>query len=145
MFKHILIPTDGSVMSKKMIRDCIDFAKGIGAEVTGFHVMPPYASYGHEADMIVDTREQFQRECLDAAAEYLGDIQNAADAAGVKCESVHATSDYPYEAIISESEKRHCDLIIMASHGRKGVKGMILGSETQKVLTHSKIPVLVYR
>jgi len=145
MFKHILIPTDGSVMSKKMIQDSVNFAKSIGAEVTALHVMPAYSVYGNEADMVVDTKEKFESECIEAATEYLDEIQTVADAAGVKCESVHVTSNYPYDAIIRQCEKRQCDLIAMASHGRQGVKGLILGSETQKVLIHSKIPVLVYR
>lgn len=145
MFKHILVPTDGSEISKRVIRDCIAFAKEIGAEVTGLNVIPEYSVYAYQAEILIDTREQFINECIDYANEYLGDIQEAAKEAGVKCDTFYITSDYPYAAIIQAAQEKKCDLIAMASHGRKGVKGLLLGSETQKVLTHSQIPVLVYR
>lgn len=145
MFKHILVPTDGSEISKRVIRDCIAFAKEIGAEVTGLNVIPEYSVYAYQAEILIDTREQFIKECIDYANEYLDDIKAAAKEAGVKCDTFYITSDYPYAAIIQAAQEKKCDLIAMASHGRKGVKGLLLGSETQKVLTHSQIPVLVYR
>jgi nucleotide-binding universal stress UspA family protein len=95
--------------------------------------------------MLEDTREEFARDSRAHAEKYLAVIQEAAKAAGVQCETASITSDQPYEAIIQAAKKRGCDLIMMASHGRKGVQGMLLGSETHKVLTHSRIPVLVYR
>jgi nucleotide-binding universal stress UspA family protein len=145
MFKHILMPTDGSETSKRTIQDCIAFAREIGAEVTALHVIPEYPVYAYQAEMLVDTREQFTNECIECANEYLGDVKTAAKEAGVKCDTYTVTSDYPYAAIIQAAQDKQCDLIVMASHGRKGVKGLLLGSETQKVLTHSQIPVLVYR
>jgi nucleotide-binding universal stress UspA family protein len=84
-------------------------------------------------------------ECIDVANKYLADIATAAKDADVKCDSFHVTSDHPYTAIIQTARERNCDLIAMASHGKKGVKGLVLGSETWKVLTHSQIPVLVFR
>ncbi len=145
MFKHILFPTDGAATSKHIVKACVAFAKDAGAEITALHVMPKYAPFGHQTDVLPDAKETFHRECIDAANEYLDQILIEAKEAGVPCHATHLTSDYPYDVIIRTAEERHCDLIVMASHGRKGVKGMILGSETQKVLTHSKLPVLVYR
>lgn len=145
MFKHILIPTDGSATSKIAILGCMAFAKEIGAEVTGIHVMPEFSVFAYEAEMLADTREEFGRERIECANEYLAVIDAAAKEAGVKCDALYVASDSPYEAIIQAAEDRQCDLIVMASHGRKGMSGLLLGSETQKVLTHSRIPVLVYR
>jgi nucleotide-binding universal stress UspA family protein len=145
MFKHILIPTDGSAMAKSMIPDCVAFAKEIGAEVTAFHVMPGLSLFAYQAEILVDTREQFAEECIACADGYLSVVATAAKDAGVKYDTCYVTSDYPYEAIIQAAKEKGCDLIAMASHGRRGMKGLLLGSETQKVLTHSLIPVLVYR
>jgi len=145
MFKHILIPTDGSETSKSMVGDCIAFAREIGAGITGLHVVAEYPIYAYQAEMLPDTRERFEQECVDLAHEYLNGIKKAAAEAGVSCDTFYVVSDQPYAAIIKAAQDKHCDLIAMASHGRKGVKGLLLGSETQKVLTHSQIPVLVYR
>ena len=144
MFKHILFPTDGAATSKHIIRDCVNFAKDAGAVITALHVMPAY-SRRYDGGTGGESKEQFESECVSAAEEFLEDIATAAQAAGVPCTPLHVTSDYPYDAIIRAAEDRDCDLIAMASHGRKGVKGMILGSETQKVLTHTTLPVLVFR
>ena len=114
MFKHILVPTDGSELSQATLID-------------------------------PTTPEKFAELADQQAAEYLGEVQKHCAAAGVECATVSATSDVPYEAIIEAAEKSGCDLIFMASHGRRGISGFLLGSETNKVLTHSKVPVLVYR
>lgn len=145
MFKHILFPTDGAATSKHVIKECIAFAKEAGAVITALHVMPRYSPFAYQVELEGESMRQFQRECLMAAEEFLEEITVEARAAHVPCNPLHVTSDYPYDAIIRTAEEQKCDLIIMASHGRKGVKGMILGSETQKVLTHSKLPVLVFR
>ncbi len=140
MFKHILFPTDGATTSKHIIRECVSFAKDAGAIITALHVMPKYSrAYNEEGS------QEFRRECVSAAEEFLEEINTIARDAGVPCNPLHVTSDYPYDAILRAAEEKHCDLIAMASHGWKGVKGMILGSETQKVLTHTKLPVLVFR
>ncbi|MBV8633743.1 MAG: universal stress protein [Burkholderiaceae bacterium] len=145
MFKHILFPTDGAATSKHIIKECISFAKSSGADITALHVMPRYSPYVYEAEIVGATQEKFEQDCVAAAEEFLAEIVSAAREAGVPCKPLHITSDYPYDAIIRTAEDKRCDLIAMASHGRKGVKGMILGSETQKVLTHTKLPVLVFR
>jgi len=145
MFKHILLPTDGSKLSEVTIHKAVEFAKSIGAKVTGFHVMPQFHVFTYRTEMLEDTREEYARDSRAHANSYLGVVQEAAKRAGVACETVSAVSDSPYEAIIQAAQARGCDLIMMASHGRRGVQGVLLGSETHKVLTHSRIPVLVYR
>ena len=145
MFKHILLPTDGSELSEAAIQTGIQLAKSINAEVTGFHVIVPFQVFTFQTEMLEDTKEQYERESKVQAERFLGVIKKAAEQASVKCDSDYVTSNHPYEMIINAAEKKGCDLIVMASHGRRGVQGVLIGSETQKVLTHSKIPVLVVR
>ena len=145
MFTHILLPTDGSPRSEAAIQEGMKFAKGINAKVTGFHVTPQFHVFTYKTEMLEDTKGQFARDSRAQAQQYLSVIERAAQEAGVTCDTAHVSHDHPYEAIIDAAEKHGCDLIMMASHGRRGVQGVLIGSETQKVLTHSKIPVLVYR
>ena len=147
MFKHILVPTDGSELSQATALRAISFAKEAGAKVTVFFAKPEYpiAYFGEGALIDPTTPEKFAEMADQQAAEYLGEVQKQCAAAGIECTTVSATSDVPYEAIIEAAEKAGCDLIFMASHGRRGISGFLLGSETNKVLTHSKVPVLVYR
>ena len=147
MFKHILIPTDGSELSRATASSAVSFAKEAGARVTVFYAKPEYpiAYFGEGALIDPTTPEKFAELADQQAAEYLSDVQRKCAEAGVECSTVSATSDIPYEAIIEAAEKSGCDLIFMASHGRRGISGFLLGSETNKVLTHSKVPVLVYR
>jgi nucleotide-binding universal stress UspA family protein len=147
MFKHILIPTDGSELSRATASSAVSFAKEAGARVTVFYAKPEYpiAYFGEGALIDPTTPEKFAELADQQAAEYLSDVQRQCAEAGVECNTVSATSDIPYEAIIEAAEKSGCDLIFMASHGRRGISGFLLGSETNKVLTHSKVPVLVYR
>ena len=148
MFKHLLIPTDGSELSEAAIQAGVQFAKSINAKVTGFHAMPKFHMlvYGH--DGVTDKRqdfEAFEKDWKARADRFLAVIMRAAKAADVPCDTAIQTSDQPYEAIIATAKEKGCDLILMASNGRRGVQAFLLGSETQKVLTHSKIPVLVFR
>ena len=145
MFKHLLIPTDGSELSEAAIQAGVQFAKSINAKVTGFHAMPKFHVLAYGPEMLTDTKEEFAKDCKAHADRFLAVIVRAAKAADVPCETVLQTTDYPYEAIIATANEKGCDLIMMASHGRHGVQAFLLGSETQKVLTHSKIPVLVFR
>lgn len=147
MFKHILIPTDGSELSRATAARAVSFAKENGAQVTVFFAKPEYpiAYFGEGALIDPTTPEKFAELADQQAAEYLGEVQKLCAENGVECTIVSATSDIPYEAIIEAAEKSGADLIFMASHGRRGISGLLLGSETNKVLTHSKIPVLVYR
>jgi len=145
MFKHILLPTDGSPLSEVAVEKGIDFAKSIQAKVTGLCVLPKeYPSY-YEAEIPGGFMVKAAEECKANAKVQLAALTKVAQGAGVACDVVLETTDQPYEAIIEVAEQKGCDLIMMASHGRRGVGALLIGSETQKVLTHSKIPVLVYR
>ena len=145
MFKHILLPTDGSPLSEAAMRKGIQFAKTINARVTGFCVVPKLRYFSYDSDIGPEFQKQAEAAVRAEVNKNLLAIEKAAKEAGVPCETAQQTSDQTYEAIIEAAQKKECDLIIMASHGRRGVQGLLLGSETQKVLTHSKIPVLVYR
>jgi nucleotide-binding universal stress UspA family protein len=145
MFKHILLPTDGSELSTAAIQQGVRFARSIGAKVTGLCVMPQQHPFYYETEIPLDALEQAAKRYKEQAGIYLSVIENTAREAGVACDSVYEVHDSPYEAIIRTAEHKGCDLIMMASHGRRGVKALLIGSETQKVLTHSRVPVLVYR
>lgn len=147
MFKHILVPTDGSQLSSDTAKRAIAFAKEAGARITFFFAKPDYpvAFYGEGALIDPTTPEKFAEMADQQANEILAANVSAAEEGGVASASLSAVSDVPYEAIIGAADQVGADLIFMASHGRRGISGLLLGSETQKVLTHSKIPVLVYR
>jgi len=145
MFKHVLLPTDGSKLSEDAIRLGVQLAKTMNAKVTGFHVTPEFHVFTYKTEMLKDTESEFGNDSKAHAAQYLSSIETAAKAAGVPYEGVSSVHDHPYEAIIGVADERGCDLIVMASHGRKGMQAVLLGSETQKVLTHSHVPVLVCR
>ncbi|MCK6376098.1 universal stress protein [Zoogloea sp.] len=147
MFRNILVPTDGSELSASTVARAIDFAKEAGAKLTFFYAQPDFPTpiYGEGALFDPTTPEQFSRAAAAEAEKILGLAKAAADAAGVTSVGDTVISEVPFEAIIASAERNRCDLIFMASHGRRGLSGLLLGSETQKVLTHSKIPVLVYR
>ncbi|HOI51534.1 universal stress protein [Azonexus caeni] len=147
MFKNILVPTDGSELSRATAKRAVAFASEAGARVTAFYAKPEYpiAYFGEGALIDPTTPEKFTQMAEQQAAEYLNEVAAWCQEAKVECTTASATSDIPYEAIIEAAEKAGCDLIFMASHGRRGISGLLLGSETNKVLTHSKIPVLVYR
>jgi nucleotide-binding universal stress UspA family protein len=148
MFKHVLLPTDGSKLSDRAVQRGIEFAKEIGARVTAVHVIPEFRMMADESFVLptsADLKRRYEKEAKTRTDRMLAKIGERADAAGVKYECVGIVGDVPYEAIIDTAKKRKCDLIMMASHGRRGLSGLLLGSETAKVLTHSKIPVLVVR
>lgn len=147
MFKHILVPTDGSELSNATVKRALTFAKEAGASVTFFFAKPDYpiSFYGEGALIDPTTPEQFSELADRQAQEVLAGAMKLADEAGVAADTRADTNDLPYQAIIDAATETGCDLIFMASHGRRGLKGLLLGSETQKVLTHSTIPVLVYR
>jgi nucleotide-binding universal stress UspA family protein len=145
MFQHILLPTDGSASAEKALHKSLAFARDAGARVTGLHVSQPFHVFSTDATMLEDTREQFAKDSQERASIILAQLETMARELGVPCTVLRVISDAPYEAIIAAAQAHDCDLIAMASHGRRGIKGMLIGSETQKVLTHSVIPVLVYR
>ena len=147
MFKHVLVPTDGSPLSDTAVTRSIVFAKEIGARLTFFYSQPdfPMPIYGEGALIDPATPEQFAQSAEEEALRILARARAEAESQGVSAGTDTQVSEVPYEAIIGAAERHGCDLIFMASHGRRGIAGLLLGSETQKVLTHSKIPILVYR
>lgn len=149
MYKHILVPTDGSALSDKAVEAAIKLAKLTGARITAFHSVEPYplqGAYAAEASGVAELQpEIFAERSEEYAKRVLAAVANAANAANVACATDYATSRSASQAIVDKARKEDCDIIVMASHGRRGLEGFLLGSETQKVLTHTSIPVLVYR
>ena len=145
MHTLILIPTDGSDLSDEAIQYGTALAKAVNAKVTGVTVSPPIHVLAVEHDTVADTLESYRARMTTVAAQRLAKVKEAANAAGVSCEVVHVEHEHPYKAIIDVANTKACDVIVMASHGRRGLSAIVLGSETLKVLTHSTIPVLVYR
>jgi nucleotide-binding universal stress UspA family protein len=147
MFKHILLPTDGSKLSERAIAQGVALARATGARVTGLFVAPaptPLVFEGLRPVAYLQP-EQHAELTRKAADKFLGVVLKASGAAGVPCETLSVEGEYPAEAILDIARRRKCDLIVMASHGRRGLKGVLLGSETQKVLAGAKLSVLVCR
>lgn len=147
MFKHILIPTDGSDLSNKAVKKGIAFAKKLKARITAVHVVPEFRVVADESFVALtpDAKKRFEADSRRHAESMLGTIVKQAKAHGVPCAAVAEANDLPYQQIIATAKNKKCDLIMMASHGRRGIASVLLGSETAKVLTHSTIPVLVVR
>ena len=145
MFKHILIATDGSERSERAIRLGVDLAKSVGAKVTALMATWPVPPIYVDSATSAIPNEELEQNARDFARRCLSVLAQAATTAGVVCETVHITQSRPYEAIIQTAEAHHCDLIEMASHGRSSASALLLGSETSKVLAHSRLPVLVTR
>lgn len=149
MYKHILVPTDGSELSLKAVTTATRLAHGMNARITALHVIEPYKAPLPEESISAFRPMMSPGDYLKAAetraGELLGKVKAAAAAEDVECDTLCATEDRPWEAIIGAARSRNCDLIVMASHGRKGLAGLLLGSETHKVLTHTSTPVLVCR
>jgi nucleotide-binding universal stress UspA family protein len=146
MFKNILIPTDGSELSQRAVQLAVELAKVHRARITGIHVIPDYhLLIAYEGAFDPVTEERIEEEAKVRAENYLAFVRKCAQDEGVPCDTLCETSDHPYDAILKAANSRQCDLIVMTSHGRKGIAAVLLGSETRKVLTHSKIPVLIVR
>jgi nucleotide-binding universal stress UspA family protein len=145
MFQHILVPTDGSPLSAAAIEKTLDFAREAGAKVTVVAATEPFHVFSADSKQIADTRATYEQHVKAEAAHHLAEAERKAKALGVQCKAVQVEQEHPYKAIIDTAKKSGCDLIAMASHGRRGVSALVIGSETNKVLTHSSIPVLVYR
>lgn len=147
MYKHILVPTDGSPLSLRAVKHAVKLAAATGARITGLFVSPAPVPLVFEGLMPVRHLQPDEHRALidRAASRYLGAVEAAARKAGVDCECITLTGEYPADAILQEAQRRKCDLIVMASHGRRGLQGVLLGSETQKVLAHARTPVLVCR
>jgi nucleotide-binding universal stress UspA family protein len=148
MFSHILVSTDGSRLSQKAVKAAVRQAKASGARLTGVYVIQPYAplAYGEGITYVpAGASDRYRAAAKRAGRKALASVEIEAQTAGVESGSVILAASSPWEGIIRTAKAKNCDLIVMASHGRKGLAGLLLGSETAKVLTHSKIPVLVCR
>ncbi|HEY8877926.1 MAG TPA: universal stress protein [Roseateles sp.] len=145
MFKHILLPTDGSQFSERAVFRGIELARQVGARVTGFYAAPEFHLLSYRAAALSESQDQFALDVQSHAEKYLAFIRDTASEAKVPCETLVERSDHPHDAICRAAKQRQCDLIVMASHGRRGLTGLILGSETQRVLAHTDVPVLVWR
>jgi nucleotide-binding universal stress UspA family protein len=145
MYTHILIATDGSALAAKAVNAGLSLATQVGAKVTALTVTEPFHTLSFVPSQITDTPETFEQHAAEFAHRILEEVQAQATTAGVLCDTAWVQHEHPYEAIIDGAKSKACDLIVMASHGRSGVSAIVLGSQTLKVLTHSTLPVLVYR
>lgn len=145
MYQRLLVPTDGSDASRRAIQAGVAFAREVGADIIGLTVTEPFRLVSGEGVMLQDTPDDFEAASDARARTLLADVDAAARAAGVPCRLEHVAADAPHEAIVETARRLGCDLIVMGSHGRKGLKALLLGSETQKVLVHADVPVLVQR
>ncbi len=145
MYKHILFPTDGSPASSAALHEAIRFARDAGARVTALHVIPEFHIFTYHPDMLEDTRGVYLKESEVRSNAILEEVTRAAQEYKVPCDVVQRRSDQPFETIVATATDYGCDLIAMATHGYKGVKGMLLGSETHRVLLNTPVPVLVFR
>ena len=147
MFQNILVPVDGSALSRKAAKNAVRLAREQKAKLTAVYVSPPYTPKAGEAMAMVhfESPQAYAARASVIARKCLGFVQRTASAAGVRCDAIHASGDFPYQEIVRAAERAKCDLIHMASHGRRGISRLLLGSETSKVLAHSKVPVLVQR
>jgi nucleotide-binding universal stress UspA family protein len=145
MSKHLLLPTDGSAASEATIHRVMAMAKETGAKVTGLHVIQPFHVFAYDVEMVETTNLTYMAQAQARAERYLEPILKAAREMGVACETLVVTNEHPFEAIIGTARERGCDLIVMCSHGRSALQSLILGSQTQKLLAHSTLPVLVLR
>ena len=147
MYKRILVATDGSTLSKKAVASAIDLAALSGAELVAVKIAPRYPQSYFEGSLPLSTTEvsKIEKQWTDAAQKVVDGVAKAAQAKGVSVKSVVVKSDIVSDALIAAAKKYKADLIVMASHGRRGIKRLLLGSETQQVLTHASVPVLVLR
>lgn len=147
MFKHILIPTDGSSVAFKAVKAGVALAKETGARITGYYAVEPFGPSVYGDGYVISPKmvAEFERRAKTAGEKHVAKIGRSAKAAGVPFQRLVLKAATPYEGIVDAARKQKCDVIFMASHGRRGLSALIMGSVTNKVLSHSKIPVLVYR
>jgi nucleotide-binding universal stress UspA family protein len=145
MFNHLLIPTDGSALSDLTVKSGLKLARSLGARVTVLAASRPFRVVAAEPLMVSNTRDEYERDIGIRARACLELARDTARASGVRCDTRQVVSDRPHEAIVSIADERHCDVVFMASPGRQGVAGMLMGNETQKVLAWCKLPVVLWR
>ena len=145
MFQHILVANDGTLLTEGTVDKAMYFAGEVGAKDTVITATEPFHIIATGSKQLTETKDTYERVVKTEAARYLGEAERKAKAQGVQCHVPQVEHEHPYKAIIEAANKFGCDLIAMASHGRRGVSALVVGSVTTKVLTHSTIPVLVYR
>jgi len=147
MYKNLLVATDGSKISDKAVAHAISLAQAVGASLTAFYAAPDYPMPAYADGVVYEpvSRREYSKLAAEDAQKILDVVATKATAAGVECKTAYAIAAAPWEAILAAARKHKCDAIVMASHGRRGLSAVLLGSETQKVLTHSKLPVIVVR
>ena len=147
MYKNLLVATDGSKLSSKAVAHALGLAQAVGAKVTAFYAAPDYPMPAYADGVVYEpvSRKEYSKLAGQDADKILNDVSAKAKAANVECKTTYAIAAAPWEAIIEAAKKNKCDAIVMASHGRRGISAVLLGSETQKVLTHGKLPVIVVR
>jgi nucleotide-binding universal stress UspA family protein len=145
MYRHILLPTDGSPLSSAAVEKGLAFAKAVGARVTVLSVLQPFHVFTFDSNQLESTRTEYEREAPQQVERYLAEAASKANMLNVPCDTLQVWDEHPYRAIIDAAVAKGCDLIAMASHGRRGLAAVVLGSEALRVLTHSRLPVLVYR
>jgi nucleotide-binding universal stress UspA family protein len=147
MYKNLLVATDGSKLSSKAVAHALGLAQAVGAKVTVFYAAPDYPMPAYADGVVYEpvSRKEYSKLAAQDADKILNEVANKAKAAGVECKTSYSIAAAPWEAILDAAKKNKCDAIVMASHGRRGISAVLLGSETQKVLTHGKLPVIVVR
>lgn len=145
MYKHLLIATDGSELASKAVEQGIALAKALNAKITAVFVTESWATKVPGEMAIGFPIDAYEKSCADSASLLLGKVATAAKAAGVACEQKHVRDQFPADGIIEQAKASGCDLIVMASHGRRGLSRLLLGSQANQVVTHSAIPVLICR
>jgi nucleotide-binding universal stress UspA family protein len=143
MFKHILLPTDGSEVSTRAVDAGLELARTLGARVYALHVILPFQSLSYITQIIPESESSYTEESVRWAERYLGEVRDKAEQAGVPCDSDYVFDKHPCDAILRVAQEKSCDLIVMGSHGWRGFTKLLLGSETQKLLVRSRLPVLV--
>jgi len=147
MYKNLMVATDGSKLSDKAVTHGIALAQAVGATLTAFYAAPDYPLPAYADGVVYEpvTRREYAKLAAEDAQQILDAVSTKAATAGVACETAYSIAAAPWEAILAAAKKHKCDAIVMASHGRRGISAVLLGSETQKVLTHTKLPVIVIR
>jgi nucleotide-binding universal stress UspA family protein len=147
MYKNILVATDGSKLSDKAVAHAIELAHAVGAKLTAFYAAPDFPLPAYADGVVYEpvSRKEYAKLAAEDAQKILDAVTAKASTASVECKTAYAIASSPWEAILACAKKNKCDAVLMASHGRRGVTALLLGSETQKVLTHSKLPVIVVR
>jgi nucleotide-binding universal stress UspA family protein len=147
MYKNLMVATDGSKLSDKAVTHAIALAQAVGATLTAFYAAPDYPMPAYAEGVVYEpvTRREYAKLAAEDAQKILDAVSAKAASAGIACEATYSIAAAPWEAILAAAKKHKCDAIVMASHGRRGISAVLLGSETQKVLTHTKLPVIVIR